>query len=258
VEPDRARIEKYFTSKFPKWAIFLIVIGVFMLAGPVVLKIVGLLMVVGGGFAIYNSTQVASDAEIDEWTQEDLKKLNKRSLDKLGIDVSELKGEGVIITGPRLSNLGVAKFGFRKGKDNVLRFTPVNSTLINFTQDQLLVYRCALNLLTGLPVNEATDEYFYRDVVSVQTASETANVSLAGTILEGVQCNAAETFKLTTSGGTSVSMVLKDDSLIQKLGGGEIPTTTAERAIQAIRKMLREKKVSLRAKPSFSWRLEGD
>jgi len=36
--------------------------------------------------------------------------------------------------------------------------------------------------------------------------------------------------------------VLKDDSLIQKLGGGEIPTTTAERAIQAIRKMLREKK----------------
>jgi hypothetical protein len=242
MKPDRARISKYFTSKFPKWAIWLIVIGVLALIGPNAVKLVGLVMVVGGGFAIYNSTQVASDAEIDEWTQEDLNKLNKRSLDKLGIDTSELVGEGVIVTGPRLSNLGVAKFGFRKGKDSVLRFTPVNSTLINFTKDQLLVYRCALDLLTGNPVNEATDEYFYRDVVSVQTASETVSVSLPGTELQGLQCNAAETFKLTTSGGTSVSMMLKDDSLIQKLGGGEIPTTTAERAIQTIRKMLREKK----------------
>jgi len=242
VEADRASIEKYFMSKFPKWAIWLIVIGVLMLLGPVAVKVVGLVMVVGGGFAIYNSTQVASDAEIDEWTQEDLSKLNKRSLNKLGIDPSELVGEGVIVTGPRLSNLGVAKFGFRKGKDNILRFTPVNSTLINFTKDQLLVYRCALDLLTGNPINEATDEYFYRDVVSVQTASETVSVSLPGTALQGLQCNAAETFKLTTSGGTSVSMMLKDDSLIQKMGGGEIPTTTAERAIQTIRKMLREKK----------------
>lgn len=242
MEPDRVKISKYFTSKFPKWAIFLIIIGVLMLAGPIVVKIVGLLMVVGGGFAIYNSTQVASDAEIDQWTQEDLNKLNKRSLDKMGIDASELVSEGVTITGPRLSNLGPSKFGFRKGKDNVLRFTPVNSTLINFTKDQLLVYRCALDLLTGNPVNEATDEYFYRDVVSVQTSSETVSVSLPGTTLDGLQCNAAEFFKLTTSGGTSVSMALRDPSLIQKMGGGEIPTTTAERAIQTIRKMLREKK----------------
>ncbi len=242
MDPNRASIEKYFTSKFPKWAIFLIVIGVLMLLGPIGVKVVGLLFVVGGGFAIYNSSQVASDAEIDQWTQEDLKKLNQRSLEKMGIDASEIVGEGVIVTGPRLSNLGPAKFGYRKGRDNVLRFTPINSTIINFTQNQLLVYRCALDLITGNPVNEATDEYFYRDVVSVQTLSDTVSVSLPGTQFQGLQLNAAETFRLTTSGGTSVSMALRDPSLIQKMGGGEIPTTTAERAIQTIRKMLREKK----------------
>ncbi len=243
MDPNRASIEKYFMSKFPKWAIFLIVIGVlalFMPPGGV--KVVGLLMVIGGGFAIYKSSQVASDAEIDQWTQEDLSKLNKRSLEKMGIDATELVSEGVIITGPRLSNLGPAKFGFRKGKDNILRYTPVNSTIINFTQSQLLVYRCALDLIKGNPVNEATDEYFYRDVVSVQTASETVSISLPGTEFQGLQCNETETFKLTTSGGTSVSMALRDPSLIQKMGGGEMPTTTAERAIQTIRKMLREKK----------------
>lgn len=245
MDPNRASIQKYFMSKFPKWAIFLIVIGALMLFGPIAAKAIGLIMIVGGGFAIYNASNVASDADIDQWTQEDLDKLSKRSLDKMGIDASELVSEGVIITGPRLSNLGPAKFGFRKGKDNVLRFTPVNSTIINFTQNQLLVYRCALDLITGNPVNEATDEYFYRDVVSVQTSSETVSVSLPGTSLDGLQCNAAESFKLTTSGGTSVSMALRDPSLVQKMGGGEIPTTTAERAIQSIRKMLREKKGAL-------------
>jgi hypothetical protein len=244
VDPNRASIEKYFMSKFPKWAIFLIVIGVIMLAGPVVVKLIGLVLVAGGGFAIYNATQVASDADIDQWTQEDLNKLNKRSLDKMGIDASELVGEAVMITGPRLDKLGPAKFGYRKGKDSVLRFTPVDSTLINFTPNQLLVYSCALDLITGNSVNEATDEYFYRDVVSVQTKSETVSINLPGLgpEFQGKQVNGAEIFQLTTSGGTGARVVLREASLIQKMGGGEIPTTTAERAIQTIRKMLREKK----------------
>ena len=58
-----------------------------------------------------------------------------------------------------------------------------------------------------------------------------------------VQLNSAETFELTTSGGTSVEVTLKDPSLIEMMGGGDIPTTRAEKAIQTVRKMLREKKV---------------
>jgi len=246
VEPDRAKIEKYFMSKFPKWAIWLIVIGIVVLivglnAKSVVL-LVGVLLIAGGGFAIFNSMQIPSDSEIDDWTQQDLSKLNKRSLDKMGIDDSELVGEGVTITGLRLKNLGAAKFGFRKGKDGILRYTPVDSKLINFTRDQLLVYSCALDLITGNPVNEATEEYFYRDVVSVQTRSESITVNLPGSELNGMQLNDAEIFSLSTSGGTGPTVVLRQASLIQKLGGGEIPTTIAERAIQTIRKMLREKK----------------
>jgi hypothetical protein len=242
MDPKRASMNKYFMSKFPKWALTLIAGGALMLLGPVVAKGVGILLIAAGVGAIYNDSKVVSDGEVDQWTQEDLRKLSGRSLEKMGIDPSETVADGVIITGPRLSNLGPAPFGYRKGKDNILRFTPVNATIINFTQNQLLVYRCALDLISGNPVNEATDEYFYRDVVSVQTSSETVTVSLPGKQFQGLQLNAAETFKLTTSGGTSVSMALRDPSLIEKMGGGEIPTTTAERAIQTIRRMLREKK----------------
>jgi hypothetical protein len=242
VEPDRAKIEKYFTSKFPKWAIWLIVIGVLALLGPVAVKVVGLLMVVGGGFAIYNSTQVASDAEIDEWKQEDLSKLKQRSLVKMGIDASALEGETAIITGLRLRNIGKSKFGYRKGKDGNLRFTPVNSQLISFTRDQLLIYNCSLDLITGKPENEETEEYFYKDVVSAQTKSESFTVNIPGSELNGIQLTDAETFSLTTSGGNGPKVELRANSLIEKLGGGEIPTTTAERTIQGIRTMLRDKK----------------
>jgi len=103
-----------------------------------------------------------------------------------------------------------------------------------------LAYTCVLDFTTGKALNESTDEYFYKDVVSVSTKSEsrTVNIPKLGTL----QLNTAETFTLTTSGGTSLSVLLRDPTLIEKMGGGEIPTTRAEKAIQTVRKMLREKK----------------
>jgi hypothetical protein len=47
---------------------------------------------------------------------------------------------------------------------------------------------------------------------------------------------------LTTSGGTHIDVVLRAPELIKQMGGGDIPTTRAEKAIQTVRKMLREKK----------------
>ena len=41
---------------------------------------------------------------------------------------------------------------------------------------------------------------------------------------------------------TSVEVILRDPGLTKRMGGGEIPTSRAEKAIQTIRKLLREKK----------------
>ena len=105
---------------------------------------------------------------------------------------------------------------------------------------QIISYQCCLDLLTGNYLNESTDEYFYKDVVSIATKTESKTYS--SDKFGDVQLNAAETFVLTTSGGTSIEMVLRDPKLIEMMGGGNIPTTEAERAIQVVRKMLREKK----------------
>lgn len=180
-----------------------------------------------------------TDEEVDALIEQDLRDLNQRALTKTGTDSTELVGESVFITGPRLWGVS-APVAYRKGQDGVIRFSPVGVTILNFTRDQVIAYSCALDLFSGNPLNESTDEYFYRDIVSVSTKTKSHTYQVQG--MGMVQMNSAETFELTTSGGTSVEVVLRDPGLIKRMGGGDIPTTRAEKAIQTMRKMLREKK----------------
>lgn len=245
----RKMIRNYF-KPFPKWAVIMAFIGILALYADYEkiidnrkLTIIFSLIFVGiAGLGIYFYNHgKPSDQQMDAWLEEDLKILNNKALKKTGIDESELVSESVQVTGPRLWDIAGAEALFKKGKDNVLRFTPIGVSIINFTQNQLLNYTCILDITTGNPLNESTDEYFYKDVVSVSTKSESKTVNIKN--LGNIQLNSAETFTLTTSGGTSLSVLLRDPSLIEKMGGGEIPTTRAEKAIQTVRKMLREKKI---------------
>jgi hypothetical protein len=256
---DKAsQIKKYF-APFPKWAIVVIIIGVLFLASQNAAGIfIGLAVIGLGIWGIYSWSQRPSDHQMDTWTKEGLKKLHERALEKMGLDQSELISEPVAVYGPRFWNIAGAEVGVKKGKDGVVRFIPLGVTIINFTQNQLVAYQCALDLTTGHPLHESTDEYFYRDVVSVSTQSKsvtwdrvvlnTKAISkgpLAKLVVGGkLQFNAAEMFVLTTSGGTSIEVVLRDPKLIESAGGGSIPTDMADKAVQTVRKMLREKKAS--------------
>lgn len=179
---------------------------------------------------------------MDAWIEEDLKKLQSQVLAKTGTDQSDLVGEPVQVTGFWFGDLPAKTFQkYRKGKDNVLRWTPLEVIVINFTADQLLLYTCAMDLTTGNPLNESTDEYFYRDVVSVSTKTDNVVAKIPG-LKKTIQAKATETFSLTTTGGTSVQVRLLDPDIIKAMGGGVIPKTRADKAIQTVRKMLREKK----------------
>jgi hypothetical protein len=236
MDPKRKSIQKYFNSKFPKWALILIAIGLIMLLvgfsskDAIPVAVFGLLLAAAGGFGIYNYTQTPTDQQIDQWTREDLLGLDQKALNKTGIDKSEVMGEPVTITGP-------ADFAvYKVGKDRIIRFGKIVAVVINFTQNQLLVYSCNIDVTTGNTLKESTDEYFYRDVVSVSTKTEDGQIG-------GTRVSAGEYFTLTTSGGTSVKVFLQSPEIGKQLGG-EMPSTDADRAIQAIRKMLREKKAA--------------
>ena len=225
-----------------------VVIFIIGVTGEVSMPIViGILAIALGAYGIYSSRGAKpTDQQMDEWLEKDLEGLNKKALDKVGTDESELVGEPVEITGPRFWDIGGAKIHYKRGNDKIIRFTPLEISVINFTQNQLLAYSCVYDFTTGKALNESTDEYFYKDVVSVATKSESCSVTFkSGQSTKTIQLDAAETFVLTTSGGTSISVLLSDPKLIEQMvgkKGGEIPTTRAEKAIQTIRKMLREKK----------------
>ena len=238
----REQMKKYF-KRFPKWMVILGVVSV-----------VGVPLVIIWWLVSWRNKP--ADALVDGWIEEDLQRLEKIALEKTGLDESELVSETVTLTGLRFWNIGGADIGIRSGKDDIIRFTPLGVTVINFTEHQLIAYQCALDLTTGNPLSESTDEYFYRDVVSVSTQTESmtwdkamlsssglAKTPLASLMKHGkLQFNAADKFVLTTSGGTSIEVVISDPTLIKSVGGGSIPTERADKAIRVVRKMLREKK----------------
>lgn len=259
MDEKRNQIKLYF-AQFPQWTMAVVAVGfVIVMAAegwPGWTFGIGAILL-GGTMGVRWFVARPSDGQMDRWRDEDLNELQPRALSKAGLDTSDLVRDCKVVIGPRFRNLGGAEFGFRKGIDNRARFTPVNVTIINFTEHQLVAYQCGLDLTTGKPLNECVNEYFYNDIVSVATQSDTFTYSTTeldqrllsrlpkvkeSAVNGKVQVNGAETFILATSGGTSVRVILNDPAVIQGLGGGELPLELAEEAVQAVRKMLREKK----------------
>jgi len=239
----RHSIRRYFKIKPAKnwWDIFL---GIVIIFGPVVrtdldhsswlvpvASLVGLCFVMTGwGARPLDWTLPPSDREIDRWTREDFQALNERALQRAGIERSELAGDPIPIYGP-----GDVK-PRKVGEDKRLRFGRYGGVVITFTGDRLLIYSCVVDISTGNTLSESTDEYWYRDVVSVSTKTLSGHLGRK-------QVSTGEYFILTTSRGSSAEVLLRSAE-VERLFGGELPANDGEEAILAVRKMLREKKSS--------------
>lgn len=230
----REQIKKYF-QPFPKWTLWMIGIGIPLLAAAGI----GLVAIGIGAIGLAIHAGKPSDAQMDAWLENDIEALKSKALAKTGIDPSELVAEQRALIGFSPKNIANARVAHKRGKDNILRFTPISVTILNFTANQLIVYQCVFDRTTGNALNESSDEYFYRHVVGVRTKTTCQTYQTKGG--EIVQLELAEMFQLTTAGGTSVEVLLRDPKLIQMMGGGEIPMSRTEATIQAVRKMLRER-----------------
>ena len=258
----RKQIVEWFDAPKPTLPIKSVLIGIVLFGIGTqthwVILLAGL-GVMGVGIAMYMAAKSRydarpSDSQMDQYIEEDVLVLRQRALTKFGVEKEDLVAEPVQVLGPKLWNLSDPHLSvkFRTGHDHVFRFSPIAVTVIDFAADQLLGYSAILDLTTGNALSEETDEYFYRDVVSVstKTRSETVQIPQKNGQPLVVQMNAAETFELTTSGGTSISVLIRDPNLIKTLvqargdQQGEIPASRAEKAVAVVRKMLREKKAA--------------
>ncbi len=162
-----------------------------------------------------------SDADYERSVATKLANLRERAINRLGIDSDEVN-EIEPIEFSAFKYLGCRKV--KKGKDGYLRTDVYESVYLFFSQNEVHCYTYNFNTCEDKE-RESTDVYFYNDIVSVSTTSETATIEDNGVEQEINY----EAFKLVTAGGTSLTVVIRDRDAVQ-------------RSINAMRALLREKK----------------
>ena len=241
-QTKRKMIRNYF-KPFPKWTIWLILIGViaFLIgtkAGASV-AVLGLLTLGTGVLGIIiDQKGRPTDQQIDDWFKEDLERLQKKALDRLGTVEEELIKEPLIIYKPilcKVSGINSDEVMMKKGKDGLVRFSIWDIAIFHLTDKYVGCFHAVFNFLNGRTVNEQTEEFFYKDIVKVGTAQESVLLK------DGTKITDAESFVLKVASGDSI--FVRDITLkLEARGIKTIPTSPMEKTIQAIRTMLREKK----------------
>jgi hypothetical protein len=159
---------------------------------------------------------------------------------KLDVHTSDLIMKSILITGPRLLKKGGLELDHKKGKDNIVRFNLINTCILLFTNNQMLYFNCCFDLFTEKISLVSTEEFFYKDIVS--TSTDTIETTWENKEGEIHKLEVADCFRVRTSGGTAVEIILTSPNLLEEWGGGVIPTDYIEDAISKIRRVLREKK----------------
>lgn len=254
---ERSQVRKYF-KEFPKWAILFILIGVIILytqiSGEAAAQgvVAGLLFMAVGILAIVlNVKGKPTDEQFDAFVEKDLESVKKEALSKLGIDESEVEADPDVIWGGELSSRSDCFVGRKKGKDKKFRQTPQTFLILNYTQNQVVTYRCDLDLDTGKYLSPMTEEYFFKDIVSVKTKTEEIETVVKeprkfiffGGKKKKVKVN-EEYFCLINSGGDSLKINIASGQIMEELGEDTILPSkeTAEKSLNNIRRMLRDKK----------------
>jgi hypothetical protein len=203
--------------------------------------IVGLILfsivpiVVFNGYSKKNN--LPTENQLDTWLEEDIQSIIKnRPYDKLGVLKEDLVAESLLVVGPifwNTSGFSQEDILTKKGKDGFNRYTTWTIQVFAFTENYLCSYKCHYNWIKNTYINESTNEFFYKDVVSVKTDT----ISSAYTLINGQRLVHSEAFQLKLA-GDEITVITNDASL----NTSSVMVSKAEKAVQSIRAMLRDKK----------------
>lgn len=216
---------KYFENKDLKVPLIITVVGVVLLLCGAALP--GILIAAVGGALIYFSINTTTDADYDKSVAAGLPDFKSRALMKLGIDEDEVNEIAPIVMGGyRFS--GASKY--KQGADGKWRTNRYETVVLFFSPREVHCYTYSVDT-TDPSANprEDTEVYFYQDIVTVSTSSESLNVTDAKTGKKNVANY--ESFVLRTTGGNALTVAV-----------GNTEGTDVQRSINAMRQLLRQKK----------------
>ena len=162
---------------------------------------------------------IPTDKQYDTEVVKKISNLREQALNKLCIDEEEVNEIDPICFDGYVYQ-GASKY--KCGQDNFYRTNKYEAVILFFSNSEVHRYTYTYSTTEEKKV-ESTEVYFYRDIVSVSTSTEEVRF--------GNQTFTTENFKLITAGGTAFTVSLRD-------------TNNAQRSINAMRALLREKKQS--------------
>lgn len=185
-----------------------------------------------------------ADKQIDQWYRADRANLFTHGLRHADLDPSQIPSEKQLLIFGLWIGTGT-DWRFRIGKDRILRLSHTEALVLFFAENQLVVYAVGIDHLRGDLFNEQSYDVYYRFVAGVSVSDQSATVRLPGN-KQPTQINAIKTFSLIFSGDKlpAINLRLGDEQLARQLGGRAISHTEVDKAINAARKLIRDKNVS--------------
>lgn len=149
--------------------------------------------------------------------------------------------------------------GEKKGEDGLLRFSPINVAIIFFTEHKLLSYQCVFDLTTGNKLNYSTRKYYYDEIVSIQTESDSYTFGKVGWFNKFIrrmtsnlispfdvlkkQMNLSERFTITTKGGNFLTVKLPGGKVLGDKST-ESEASRTDLAVRSVEKMVDQRKLN--------------
>lgn len=218
---DYKKNQKYFQPANLKAGVITCLIGLVLLAAS---PIVGIIAIAIGALLIY--LQVGgrpTDEEIDAAVTSQLKDMKSRALRKLGVDEDEVSEIAPITFDGYVYNKALIK----QGKDGKYRSSKYQAVMFFFSSNEVHCFTYDFSIVESSQ-KESTDVYFYKDIVSVSTQTEGTEYSVG----KGKSSQFDyEYFKLTTTGGTSISCAVRN-------------IDDAQRSINGMRSLIKNKKMA--------------
>ncbi|MCH9806110.1 MAG: hypothetical protein K0U74_00090 [Alphaproteobacteria bacterium] len=114
------------------------------------------------------------EAQIDIWTERQLRNLITQARKDLPIDEGRLAGDDVVLlkSFPKADRLNKSDVLARIGTDNVPRMSPVGLAAFDFGPDDVLVFEGAVDLNTTKAVYMRVHQFAYRHIAAVSWSSD--------------------------------------------------------------------------------------
>lgn len=282
---DEMRKRKAFRAYFglrPGWTLLPILTGLSVVSSQVrydqfvgftVLSeqffLLGLALMVLGVAIRFVKFKKTEEDKLDQWVTEDLKELEKRAINMLGVSQRSSLIDPIILLG--LADLDADKSFYYKGlygRDSILRYTPRAVMVLCFSIDKAYIYEGALDLTTGHRVYEHMHEFYYRDISSIGLKRVSSRPKWYSpsryaflltpwkwNVIDGfAQLFAGRTFETDHSDqvkeflqillvdGNKIQLVLRDNRIVSDASCEEIPFTTDNRIIKAIQEFVMTRK----------------